>query len=161
MQLSLGATGKSLGLFVSITLVLIFVSCRAISRDPVAFTDPEKFDPRRWIDDNGQFRKDMSGSFAYGFGRRFVHQEIHHLVPVFVPDDVVHRACPGQHLANNSLYINIALLFWSFRITEITDKPIDMYAYTDTVVSHPAPFEVNFVPRVDEGLMQKKMWRET
>jgi len=111
----------------------------AISRDPVAFPDPEKFDPRRWIDDNGQFRKDISGSFPYGFGR---------------------RVCPGRYLADNSLFINIALLFWSFRIAEKLDKPINMHAYTDGVISHPAPFEVEFVPRVEEGQLREMMCGE-
>lgn len=42
---------------------------RAISRDPVAFPDPETFDPQRWLDSECRVRDDMK-SFAFGFGRR-------------------------------------------------------------------------------------------
>jgi len=110
----------------------------AISRDPVTFPDPEKFDPQRWIDDHGCFRNDLGGSFPYGFGRRI---------------------CPGQYLADNSLYINIALLLWSFRIAEKPDKPIDVKAYTDAVVSNAAPFEVEFTPRMEQSRLREVMSR--
>ena len=73
------------------------------------------------------------------------------------PDDVVHRVCPGLYLANRSLYINIALLLWSFRIVEQPDAPIDMTAYSDTVVSHAAPFDVEFIPRIEAGQLKVMM----
>ena len=69
--------------------------------------------------------------------------------------DVTRRICPGKYLADNSLYINIALLFWSFHIAEKPDKPIDVNAYTDAVISHPAPFEVEFTPRMEEGRLRE------
>ncbi|KAF9225701.1 cytochrome P450 [Gyrodon lividus] len=100
----------------------------AISRDPVAFPDPETFDPQRWLDPNGQLRTDMR-FYTFGFGR---------------------RACPGLHVANRSLYINLALLLWSFRIMERPDARIDVNAFTDSVISRPVPFEVDFVPRMGE-----------
>jgi len=105
----------------------------AISQDPVAFPEPDTFDPQRWIDDDGQIRKHMS-SFPYGYGR---------------------RVCPGQHFANNSLYLNLALLLWSFRIAQRADKPIDVSAFTDSVVSHAAPFEVEFAPRMAEAQLRE------
>ncbi|KAF9235332.1 cytochrome P450 [Melanogaster broomeanus] len=94
----------------------IVLGCHwAISRDPVAFPDPERFDPQRWLDPNGQLRTDLR-FFTYGFGR---------------------RVCPGLHLANGSIYINAALLLWSFRIAERPDAPIDVDAFSDTVITHP------------------------
>ncbi|KAF9230392.1 cytochrome P450 [Melanogaster broomeanus] len=107
----------------------------AISRDPVAYPDPEKFDPQRWLDPNGQLRTDLWFS-TYGFGR---------------------RVCPGLHLANRSVYINAALLLWSFRITERPDAPIDVDSFTDTFVSRPPPFEVKFVPRMREEKLREMM----
>ncbi|KAF8546073.1 hypothetical protein OG21DRAFT_1254325, partial [Imleria badia] len=39
----------------------------AISRDPNAFPNPEKFNPQRWIDDDGQLQNNMT-SYPFGFG---------------------------------------------------------------------------------------------
>ncbi|KAG9310416.1 cytochrome P450 [Chiua virens] len=107
----------------------------AISQDPVAFPDPDTFDPQRWIDDDGKLRNKMN-SYPYGFGRRI---------------------CPGLYLANNSLYMNLALLLWSFRIVERPDAPIDVHAYTDAVTSHPASFDAEFIPRVEERQLREMM----
>jgi hypothetical protein len=42
---------------------------RAICRDSIAFPDPEKFDPQRWLDSEGCLEDNMK-SFTFGFGRR-------------------------------------------------------------------------------------------
>ncbi|KAF8838138.1 cytochrome P450 [Paxillus ammoniavirescens] len=107
----------------------------AISRDPIAFPNPETFDPQRWLDPTAQLRTNMR-FFTYGFGR---------------------RACPGIHVANRSLYINFALLMWSFRIMERPDAPIDVNAFTDAVNSRPVPFEAEFVPRMEEQKLREMM----
>ncbi|KAH7884150.1 cytochrome P450 [Phlebopus sp. FC_14] len=107
----------------------------AISRDPEAFPDPEKFDPQRWLDQDGQLRHGMH-FYTYGFGR---------------------RVCPGQHVANRSLYINLALILWAFRIAERPGAPIDTNAFSDGIISHAAPFEADFIPRIDEKLLRAMM----
>jgi len=109
----------------------------AISRDPVAFPDPETFNPGRWLTEDGRIRTDMH-FYTFGFGR---------------------RVCPGQHVANRSLYINLALLFWSFRILQRPEAPIDLDAsgFRDVIVFNPMPFEVEFVPRVEEGRLRELM----
>ncbi|KAF8337160.1 cytochrome P450 [Amanita rubescens] len=53
----------------------IFGNTWAIGRDPEYFPDPEKFDPRRWIDEEGKVREDLK-IFPYGFGRRSVFLNI-------------------------------------------------------------------------------------
>lgn len=98
----------------------------AICRDPITFPDPEKFDPQRWLDSEGCLKDNMK-SFTFGFGR---------------------RVCPGRHLAENSMYISLALLFWSFRIDQRPDAPINTQA-SDSVVSRAAPFEVDVIPRIE------------
>lgn len=79
------------------------------------------------------------------------------LIPWQNPDDVVDRICPAVYFANRSLYINLALLLWSFRIVERADAPIDANAYSDSIISHAAPFDVEFVPRIEEGLLREMM----
>ncbi|KZT11592.1 cytochrome P450 [Laetiporus sulphureus 93-53] len=98
----------------------------AISRDPEVYPDPETFNPRRWLDGQGRLRDDLK-FFNFGFGR---------------------RVCIGQHVANNSLFINTALILWAFSITQNPSKPIDTFAFTDSANSHPLPFSVSLQPRV-------------
>jgi cytochrome P450 len=109
----------------------------AISRDPEVFPDPETFNPGRWLTEDGRVRKDMH-FYTYGFGR---------------------RACPGQHVANRSLYINLALLLWSFRIQQRPEAPIDLQpeGFQEVIVFHPKPFDAEFVPRIKEARLRQLM----
>ncbi|KAG9313182.1 cytochrome P450 [Chiua virens] len=107
----------------------------AISRDPVAFPDPDTFDPQRWLTEDGTIKTDMR-FYTFGFGR---------------------RVCPGQHVANRSLYMNIALLLWSFRILQKPEALIDTEQVQEGVASHPKPFEAEFVPRIEGGKLRKLM----
>ncbi|EGN94605.1 hypothetical protein SERLA73DRAFT_62286 [Serpula lacrymans var. lacrymans S7.3] len=100
----------------------------AIANDPEVFTDPEKFNPRRWLGDDGQLREDLK-FFTFGFGR---------------------RACPGQPVANRSVFINTALILWAFRISQNPSYPIDTHAFSDTANTHAAPFQVIFEKRMSE-----------
>ena len=42
---------------------------RAIANDPEVFPDPEKFDPQRWLTEDGKVRGDLNFC-TFGFGRR-------------------------------------------------------------------------------------------
>ena len=80
-----------------------------------------------------------------------------HLHSKFTCD--ANRACPGQHVANRSIYINLALLLWSFRISQRSHKPINLGpgSFGDGIIYHHEPFEVNFVPRVGEKRLRELM----
>ncbi|KAH7922018.1 cytochrome P450 [Leucogyrophana mollusca] len=110
----------------------VFGNHWAITRDPDVFPDPETFDPQRWLTKDGAFRGDLR-TFTYGFGR---------------------RVCPGQHVANRSIYINLALLLWSFRLAQNPAAPIDTSAFSGGVIAHAAPFEVIFTPRTEEKVLR-------
>ncbi|KAF8555883.1 cytochrome P450 [Imleria badia] len=109
----------------------------AIARDPEVFPDPEMFNPGRWLTEDGRIRTNMH-FYTYGFGRRI---------------------CPGQHVADRSIYMNLALLLWSFRILQRPEAPIDLGpdGFRDTIAFHPKPFEVEFVPRVEERRVREFM----
>jgi len=107
-----------------------------ISRSPDVFPEPEKFMLQRWLDSTGKLLDDRKKkSFAFGFGR---------------------RVCPGQHLANKSLFITTAYILWAFNISQDVKVPIDTLAFTQTANIHPLPFKVLFEPRIPkEKLLQK------
>ncbi|TBU29936.1 cytochrome P450 [Dichomitus squalens] len=104
----------------------------AIGRDPEVFPDGDSFIPSRWLDQAGQIKEDLR-FFNWGFGRRL---------------------CPGQHLADRSLFINTALVLWAFDISEDLAHPIDTMALKDGALAHPEPFTVKFKPRI-AGLREK------
>ncbi|KAJ9111560.1 hypothetical protein QFC20_002534 [Naganishia adeliensis] len=102
-----------------------------IHRDPTYYPNPESFDIDRWLikNDTGsyQLNKDIK-HFQFGFGR---------------------RVCPGQHIADRSVFINTSNLLWAFDVAESKDKPIDTLAFTNAANSHPLPYEARFTPRFD------------
>ncbi|KAL5527311.1 hypothetical protein ACEPAG_6102 [Sanghuangporus baumii] len=98
----------------------------ALGRDPEFYPEPEKFDPSRWITETGQINENIK-FYNFGFGR---------------------RVCPGQHVANRSVFINTASLLWAFNISQDPSSPIDSLAFTDTANSHPLPFRAKFEPRI-------------
>ncbi|KAG1723276.1 cytochrome P450 [Suillus lakei] len=109
---------------------------KAISRDPSVYPNPDQFDPERWLNSDGKIREDLKFP-SFGFGRRI---------------------CPGQHIANRSVFINLALLLWSFKITEDPENPIDQSGFVDGVIAHPKPFAVCFQPRFgDEASLRTVM----
>jgi hypothetical protein len=67
------------------------------------------------------------------------------------------RVCPGLHLANNSLYITLALLLWSFRIAQRPDAPINTHAFSDVIIPHSAPFEIDVIPRMQVAKLREMM----
>ncbi|EIW85979.1 cytochrome P450 [Coniophora puteana RWD-64-598 SS2] len=107
----------------------------AISRDPEAFPNPHAFDPQRWLDADGKLRSDMK-YYPFGFGR---------------------RVCPGQHVANRSIFINLALIFWAFTIKPAPGKPLDIDSWTDGPASRLPPFEVKFEPRKSEEVIMRAL----
>lgn len=106
----------------------------AIHRDATYYGDcVEDFRLERWLDADGKVKANMR-NFQFGFGR---------------------RVCPGQHVANNSVYINVAMLMWAFEIGKKKDAngkeiDIDVWSFTNTVNSHPNPFQASFTPRVEK-----------
>ncbi|KAI0335797.1 cytochrome P450 [Cubamyces sp. BRFM 1775] len=98
----------------------------AIGRDPDVYPDPEAFKPERWLNAKGEMRDDLK-YYNWGFGRRI---------------------CPGQHVAERSIYMNTALMLWAFEITEDPARPIDTMAIKDGAIAHPYPFVARFKPRI-------------
>jgi cytochrome P450 len=73
-----------------------------MNRDPEVFgKNTEHFDPGRYLDSRGDIAPGISdGHCSYGFGRRI---------------------CVARHMADNALFINIAVLLWATRIDRKKD----------------------------------------
>ncbi|KAJ3487189.1 hypothetical protein NLI96_g3712 [Meripilus lineatus] len=97
----------------------------SILRDPEFFPDPEIFRPERWFDKRGGIRDDVK-MLGFGFGR---------------------RVCPGQPIADRSVWINAALLLWSFKMRQDPSKPIDDMGYKAGITAQIHPFKLIFEPR--------------
>ncbi|KAI1623910.1 cytochrome P450 [Exophiala viscosa] len=116
---------------------VVMLNWWAIHMNSELYKDPETFDPSRYLDKplsaaeyinvNDPYERDH---FTYGAGR---------------------RVCPGVHVAERSLYINIARTLWGFKITKpigADGKPIE----PDTTMirgflSVPRPFQADFTVR--------------
>ena len=91
-----------------------------MNRDPEIFGENvAQFDPARHLDANGDIAHGSSNTkeehISYGFGR---------------------RKCVGQHVANNSLFIDIAVLLWATKIERKKDAsgqliPLDLDGFED------------------------------
>ncbi|OJA12871.1 hypothetical protein AZE42_02902 [Rhizopogon vesiculosus] len=100
----------------------------AISRDPDVYPEPHAFKPQRWINNQGCLRGDLK-FFVYGFGRRI---------------------CPGQHVANRSIFINALLILWAFQLTLDPTKPLDDMAFMTGVMPSDKPCAIEFKVRAPE-----------
>jgi len=122
-----------------------------MNRDPEIFgKNTERFDPARYLDASGDLAPGMSeikeqGHFSYGFGR---------------------RNCVGRHMADNSLFINIAVLLWATKIEPKKDAsgciiPLNLDGWVDVgLVVRPVPFEFEISPRFPEASAMLAQERE-
>jgi cytochrome P450 len=92
-----------------------------MNRDTTIYgADAAHFNPARYLDANGQLAPGRpetkeEGHFAYGFGRRI---------------------CLGRYVANNSLFIDMAIVLWSSKMEGKKDAsgkllPIDVDGFVD------------------------------
>ncbi|KAK7019954.1 putative cytochrome P450 [Favolaschia claudopus] len=119
----------------------IFVNIWGIFHDPELYDDPEDFIPERYLlSENGTKPgigidgSDLRPNLPFGVGR---------------------RACPGIHLAQNSININAMNFVWAFNFTADIDaqgNPIllDTFDYMKGILTGPRPFKCKITPRSAE-----------
>ncbi|KAG2066656.1 cytochrome P450 [Suillus decipiens] len=117
----------------------VFGNHWAICRDPEVYPEPEAFKPQRWINDQGVLRDDLT-NFLYGFGR---------------------RVCPGQHVANRTVFISAVLILWAFQLTLDPDQPLDDTGFMNTEKAHISltyrPCTIKFKTRIPETELRRLM----
>ncbi|KAG1807819.1 cytochrome P450 [Suillus subaureus] len=107
----------------------------SISRDPDVYPEPYAFKPQRWIDDKGGLRDDLK-FFVYGFGR---------------------RVCPGQHLANRSVFIITLLILWAYKVTLDPTKPLENMGFMAGSMPNVLPCTLEFEKRIPETELRNMM----
>lgn len=50
---------------------------------------------------------------------------------------------------HRSVFLNTALILWSFKVKEDPKSPIDEWAFTESINTYPLPFKAIFEPRID------------
>ncbi|KZT28680.1 cytochrome P450 [Neolentinus lepideus HHB14362 ss-1] len=111
---------------------LIFANVWKFLHDPDVYQDPFVFNPDRFV---GASPERDPTDFVFGFGR---------------------RVCPGTHLADASVWINIVKTVAGLDVTKALDetgKPINPVPdTTDGVIVRPLPFKCNVRPRHERVL---------
>ncbi|KAH9917063.1 cytochrome P450 [Fomitopsis serialis] len=108
---------------------LIVTNIWAMSRDEQYFTDPDRFDPERFLDVGADAGEAMDPrKFVFGFGRRI---------------------CPGRVLADQSIFIVAATLVAAFdirpaRTPDGNEIPLKSRSRLE---QHPKPFVCDISPR--------------
>ncbi|THU82021.1 cytochrome P450 [Dendrothele bispora CBS 962.96] len=106
-----------------------------LNRDPNLYgPDAHLFNPERWLDAKGGLVKGPAeakedGHSTYGFGRRI---------------------CVGRHVADNSLFINIASILWAMNL-EKNSKIETEEVVEDGLVVRPKLFDIKVTPRFPEA----------
>ena len=113
----------------------------AIHRDETFYPESESFIPERWIEPKWPTHKEPLSTYpniqhfsSFGFGRRI---------------------CPGQHIAERSLYLLTARIAWACDWTKAKDsqgKPLEYpeYDYVDGFNVQPKPFAFELKARSDD-----------
>ncbi|KAG1811746.1 uncharacterized protein BJ212DRAFT_1301784 [Suillus subaureus] len=104
---------------------------------PSVYTNPDNFNPERWLSSKGKFWDNMKFP-SYGFGHRSS------------PD-----IGPSRTLLENNLQNLPRALF---KTSQDPENRIDEMSFVDNVILHPKPFNARFQPRFgDEALLRDVM----
>ncbi|KAI8625989.1 cytochrome P450 [Xylariaceae sp. FL1651] len=129
---------------------MLFANIWHFTHDPERYHDPFVFKPERFLEREAHEPETEPDpkQFVFGFGRRI---------------------CPGNILADNTLFLTIAQSLAVFRIeagtTAIDTNPETMFQAG--VVSHPTPFASNIKPRsphhetMIKSLQEAYPWKES
>ncbi|PKY05091.1 putative cytochrome P450 [Aspergillus campestris IBT 28561] len=124
----------------------LIMNSYAIHNDPSLFPEPQEFRPERWEGKpNASYNGDGQLLFTFGAGRRI---------------------CPGQHLAERSLFLVISHWLWGFNTMQATDEqgkrlPIDKDDLRPGFIVCLNPFSAHIAPRSPKhAQLIRKTWTE-
>ncbi|KAI0655730.1 cytochrome P450 [Cubamyces menziesii] len=118
----------------------VFANTWAMSRDTRYYPEPEEFRPERYLTSDGRLREDvlLPSSFVFGFGRRLRH-----------------RICPGQAMADASIWLAVANVFALFDVRKVLDEDgkevTPPAAFFPGITSQPVPFPCRITLRSEKA----------
>lgn len=91
-----------------LTDLVIQLQCRRILHDPNVFSQPHRFNPDRFMQEKGDFKEQHLSptdplSVAFGYGRRL---------------------CPGRHMGEAQVWINIASILSALSISSMDESGV-------------------------------------
>ncbi|KAJ8086010.1 hypothetical protein PM082_004829 [Marasmius tenuissimus] len=145
---------------------LVISNIWAMNRDKDVYgVDADEFKPERHLGSDGKLKPSppdtKQGMFlleyglsllATGAGRSRVQFVLHSRVYLSL---VFERTCPGRHIANSFLLINIANILWAANISpekdakgnEVSPDISDTATVNDGIIAKPLPFKCSITPR--------------
>ncbi|KAI0069232.1 cytochrome P450 [Artomyces pyxidatus] len=108
---------------------IVVVNVRHILHDAAIYTNPDVFDPDRFIAKEGKVAEKDPRACIFGFGRRI---------------------CPGLHLGDATVWIAIATTLAVFDVSKTMENGCEITPsgkYFDGIVIHPEPFKCEIKPR--------------
>ncbi|KAF9247139.1 cytochrome P450 [Melanogaster broomeanus] len=102
--------------------------------DPRTYTNPNEFNPERFLAREGKEPEADPRTTCFGFGRRI---------------------CPGMHLADASVWISVAMSVAVFDVSKIVENGVEITPEVDPssgTISHPKPFKCSIKPRSAKAL---------
>ncbi|EEP78179.1 conserved hypothetical protein [Uncinocarpus reesii 1704] len=123
----------------------LIINAHAIHSDPGMYPEPHIFQPERWEGKLDATRPDNQLLFTFGAGRRH---------------------CPGQHLAERSLFMVVSRWLWALDTSQAKDKdgndiPINTKDLRPGVINRLKPFQADIKPRSPErATLIRQVWRE-
>ena len=111
---------------------IVYANIWRILQDPRIYDDPHSFQPERHLqprfeNDPAAKRSHDPSTYAFGFGR---------------------RVCPGQQLAQTTIFLCFARTLACFDVKKVEGQEIPVVDCTTGAFSHPVEFEYELTPRL-------------